>query len=127
MSEGMIDHRVEASLETRSVLIADDNEAIRSQLRLVLEETGYKVVAEADSGIDALVQVTIHQPDIVVLDEDMPRMSGSHAARLIRLAAPGIGIVICSGVVVDKPSAVDAVVPKEDAAYLPLALDRLAR
>lgn len=116
--------------DRRTVVIADDDASARTLVRLVLETGGYEVVAEAVDGADALAKISIHRPDIVVLDEEMPHMTGSQAARLIRIADPGVRIVRCSNsdrvpLQTDGFGA-DAHISKEDVAYLPLTLDRVA-
>ena len=111
----------------RSVVIADDDYAVRLLLRLVLQQAGYEVVAEAGNGDDAVSAVAKHRPDVVVLDEEMPRMSGSQAARRIRSGNPTVKIIICSNSLRERPSEADASVPKEDVSYLPLTLDRMVR
>lgn len=109
----------------RSVVIADDNDAIRLLIRCVLEEAGYDVVAEAQNGADAVTLAALVRPDVVVLDEEMPTMNGSQAARYIRRVDPAVRIVMCSNSMVEDPWDADASVSKLDVAYLPLALDRL--
>jgi response regulator NasT len=67
------------------ILIADDDGIIRMGLAAMLKEQGHAVIACVD-GRDA-VQVAIHQkPDLAILDINMPRLDGLHAAREIRRA-----------------------------------------
>jgi response regulator NasT len=63
------------------VLIADDESVIRMDLREMLTEAGYEVVAEAGSGDEALAAARAHRPDIAVVDIKMPGMDGIDAAR----------------------------------------------
>jgi CheY-like chemotaxis protein len=65
------------------VLVVDDNHLIRRLLDLVLEGAGYASV-EADSGEAALAIVLSDPPDVCVVDEAMPGMSGSELIRLLR-------------------------------------------
>jgi DNA-binding NarL/FixJ family response regulator len=59
------------------VLIADDHPIFRSGLRQVIEADGSMcVIAEADDGATALKLIREHQPDVVVLDINMPGLSG---------------------------------------------------
>lgn len=68
------------------ILIVDDEALARSRLRDLLADIGgHQVVAEAANGQEALAQVELSQPDVVLLDIRMPVMDGMEAAR--RLAA----------------------------------------
>lgn len=66
-----------------SVLIADDQELVRSGLRLVLEGRGYDVVAEAGDGREAVTVARREQPDVVLMDIRMPVLDGIAATREI--------------------------------------------
>jgi response regulator NasT len=63
------------------VLIADDESVIRMDLREMLTEAGYEVVAEAGGGDEALAAARAERPDIAVVDIKMPGMDGIDAAR----------------------------------------------
>ena len=66
------------------ILLADDHAVIRSGLRLVLErEPGFRVVAEAADGKDAIRLAAELTPDVAVLDVAMPNLNGIEAARQI--------------------------------------------
>jgi len=67
----------------KRVLIADDESVIRMDLREVLEEAGYQVVAEAADGAAALDLARRERPDVAVLDIKMPRLDGIQAAEAI--------------------------------------------
>jgi len=67
------------------ILIADDHPIFRRGLRMVMEaDTSLKVGEEADDGAAALAAVEQLQPDVAVLDLDMPAPDGLAVARLIR-------------------------------------------
>jgi two-component system, response regulator PdtaR len=71
---------------TRRVVIAEDEALIRLDLREMLEEEGFEVVAEAGDGEAAVALVEEHRPDLVVMDVKMPRMDGITAAERIASA-----------------------------------------
>jgi DNA-binding NarL/FixJ family response regulator len=67
------------------IVIADDHPIFRRGLKAIIEaETDLKVVAEADNGETALEVILICQPDIAVLDLDMPKMDGFEITRAIQ-------------------------------------------
>jgi two-component system, response regulator PdtaR len=68
---------------TRRVVIAEDEALIRLDLREMLEEEGYHVVAEAGDGASAVRLAAQHRPDLVVLDVQMPVLDGISAAEQI--------------------------------------------
>lgn len=71
------------------VLLADDHAIVRRGLRGLLELAGHEVVAEAADGIEAVRACEDHQPDLLILDIGMPRLSGIEvAARARKLARP---------------------------------------
>jgi two-component system KDP operon response regulator KdpE len=75
------------------VLVVDDEAALRKVIRASLAASGFSV-EEADTGKDAL-SVVQHQPfDLVLLDVNMPGLSGLDACRQIRELAPRAGIVM---------------------------------
>lgn len=70
------------------VLLVDDHDLFRTGLRNLLEEQGVNVVAEAGAGADAVKAVREHTPDVVVMDLNMPGMSGVEATRHITTISP---------------------------------------
>jgi two-component system, NarL family, response regulator NreC len=78
------------------VLLADDHGIVRRGLRSLLEEAGVSVVAEAADGLEAIRLTEEHQPDLVILDIGMPKLSGIEvAARSQKLDRPP-GVIILS-------------------------------
>src|SRR5437764_10043791 len=77
------------------ILVADDDTAIRLLLKRLLEEhAGWQVCGEAESGSDAVTQVSSLGPDVVVLDLAMPNMNGLQAAREIAKRKPQVPILL---------------------------------
>jgi response regulator NasT len=71
------------STEPTRVLIAEDEALIRLDLKEMLEEEGYAVVAEVGDGQQAVDQATELRPDLVILDIQMPVLDGLSAAEQI--------------------------------------------
>lgn len=59
-----------------SIFIVDDHPVIRFGMRKVLEEAGYRVVGETDNGADAMQMIRDADPDLLLLDIQMPRLDG---------------------------------------------------
>lgn len=77
------------------VLLADDHAIVRAGIRQFLERSGdIQVVAEADDGEAAIQLIQQKQPDIAVLDIQMPKASGIEVTRWVRANYPKVGILI---------------------------------
>lgn len=77
------------------ILLADDNGAVRDNVRTLLNsKPGWRVVAEAGDGCEALEQSRRLQPDVVILDYFMPKLDGISAIPMIHGAAPRAEIII---------------------------------
>ncbi len=79
-----------------SVLVADDESAIRDALRMILEHEGHRVTEAAD-GEQAVAAVVAGHPEAVLLDVRMPRLSGLDALRRVREIAPEVPVLMISG------------------------------
>lgn len=79
------------------VLIADDHPAFRSGLASFLAaEPDCEVVGEASDGPDALRKTLALRPDVLVLDLEMPGLSGIEVTERVREAAPEVNVLILS-------------------------------
>jgi DNA-binding NarL/FixJ family response regulator len=79
------------------LLIADDERLFRQSLRIMLEMgTDIRVVAEASNGQEAVAFARETDPDLAILDVDMPRMDGIKAVRLIRAVSPRTKLLMLS-------------------------------
>jgi DNA-binding NarL/FixJ family response regulator len=77
------------------ILIADDREAIRKQVSLILKSRAdLDVCAEAADGKEAIEKTRELNADLVILDITMPVLNGLDAARKIRTFAPATPILI---------------------------------
>ena len=77
------------------LLIADDENLIRSALAALLGlEADLEVAAEAASGAEALAMARLHQPDVAVLDLQMPAPDGIAVAQALRVELPSCASVI---------------------------------
>ena len=66
------------------VLLADDQELVRSGFRLILESKGdLEVVGEAANGREAIELATVTSPDVVLMDVRMPELDGIEATRIL--------------------------------------------
>ena len=65
------------------ILVADDNPDSRVIIELILEHRGYGVATAAD-GEEAVRQAREHQPDLILMDLQMPRLSGLDAADALK-------------------------------------------
>ncbi|MFI7702128.1 response regulator [Nonomuraea sp. NPDC049480] len=79
---------------TIRVLLADDQAMIRASLRIILEDQpDITVVAEACDGVEAIEQARTTQPDVCLVDIQMPRLDGIEVARALAAAPPRVVMV----------------------------------
>jgi CheY-like chemotaxis protein len=79
------------------ILIVDDNTDIRLLIRMQTEFLdGVDELFEATNGVEAVEAAGSRQPDVIILDLDMPVMSGDAALPLLRTVAPEAIIVVNS-------------------------------
>jgi len=77
------------------ILIVEDHPVFRDGLRALLTSLpGTDVVGEATSGVDAVDQALALQPDVVVMDLDLPELDGIAATRQIVAASPHVGVLV---------------------------------
>lgn len=76
------------------LIIADDHPVFRRGLRQVIEtDRALHVMAEAEDGEAALALIQEHQPDVALLDMDMPKLDGIEVLRAIREKRLGVEVV----------------------------------
>jgi DNA-binding NarL/FixJ family response regulator len=76
------------------VALVDDHALFRSGLRELLEEHGFEVVGEAGDGQDGVRLAAETAPDVIVMDLNMPGMSGVEATRRICATSPTTRVLI---------------------------------
>jgi DNA-binding NarL/FixJ family response regulator len=76
------------------VLLVDDHALFVEGLRSLLEANHIEVVGSAGNGLEALEQVRNLNPDVVLMDINMPNMAGIEGARLIKTEFPQIKIIM---------------------------------
>jgi CheY-like chemotaxis protein len=84
-------------MNSKSILLADDEEDIKTVVKFYLESRGYNVLTAYD-GLDAISLCEQHKPDLLLLDVMMPVMSGFEVARRLKAnpATRDIPIVMLS-------------------------------
>ena len=84
------------------VLVVDDQAPFRHAARAVVDATpGFEVVAEADSGEQAIELVASHEPRLVLMDINLPGRSGIEVTQEITRSRPGLVVVLLSTYPVD--------------------------
>ncbi len=116
----------------RRILIADDDEDIRTVLRgLLKSKPAWEVCGEAVDGFDAIVKAGTLNPDLILLDYSMPVLNGVEAGAVLKAMMPEVPIILFTG---DDSSAIQsaaisvgirAVVAKLDVCRLTRQLDVL--
>ncbi|NTU78815.1 MAG: response regulator transcription factor [Chloroflexales bacterium] len=77
------------------VVVADDHKVVRAGIRELLgDEPDIEVVGEARDGGEAVELALAQRPDVVVMDINMPVLSGVEATRQIRAAAPAVRVLV---------------------------------
>ena len=98
------------------VLIVDDHAMVRQGLRSILETyPDLEVIGEAATGIEAVEYAVNHQPDVVVMDINLPGLNGIDATRRIKKEAPNTVVI---GLSVQYSSQTEAALMEAGAAAL---------
>jgi pilus assembly protein CpaE len=80
-----------------TVMIVDDQAPFRAAARAVVDRIdGFELVAEVESGEDAVAASATHDPDLVLMDINMGELDGIAATRLITAAAPDTKVILVS-------------------------------
>ena len=79
---------LEKMIQGMNILIVDDNAFMRKVTRMMLTNLGAKSVIEAADGLAALEAIRTRDPDIMLIDWDMPVLNGIEVLRIVR--SPGV-------------------------------------
>lgn len=79
------------------ILVCDDSRLTRDMLRDILTQNGYKVVGEAENGVEAIEKFKELYPDLVLMDIVMEKMDGITALKEIMKLDAKARVVMCSG------------------------------
>jgi DNA-binding NarL/FixJ family response regulator len=93
-----VEHRelLDGLRPTRRVLIVDDHPSFRRCARSLLAAEGFDVVGEAEDGAAALALAAELEPELVLLDVQLPDIDGFAVAERLLAAAPDVRIVLVS-------------------------------
>ena len=114
------------------ILLADDHPMIRTAIEVLLRDTRYELAGTAANGVEALDEVGRLEPDILLLDLEMPRTGGMEVIRKLRAANSAVRIIILTAAI-DDSSLIEArtlrvqgmVLKNSDPAYLLECLDQV--
>ena len=97
----LLSKRVEKLVHAVDVLIVDDNQFMRKVVRNLLVNLGVKHIHEAADGIAGLEAIRMFAPDVVILDWEMPLLTGAELARIVRspgvFPVPDVPIIMLTG------------------------------
>ena len=99
----------ESFLPQSTVLVVDDNPQNVELLQAFLETMPVKIVTAHD-GVEALERVRQHNPDLILLDIMMPRISGFEVCKRLRADAATRAVAVLMITALDQPSDVDRAV-----------------
>lgn len=77
----------------RRLLIVDDHAGFRRAARAALEDEGYAVVGEAGTGAEALASVDELRPDVILLDVQLPDMTGFQVVERLTGSVPQVVLI----------------------------------
>ena len=91
------------------ILLADDQERVRYGLRALLrQQPGWKVVGEAESAKQLFALVLVMDPDLVLLDWDLPDEPGKNVLLSLRRMCHNLPVIVLSGQIEVKNAALEA-------------------
>lgn len=101
-----------------SAVVCDDDLMSRQVLRGLLVDAGFDIVGEVDMAVAALDLVSVTRPDVLVLDVNMPGLSGVDIIHDVQERSPATAIIVVSAYDVEHLDEIElgaaAVLPKTD-------------
>jgi len=110
-----------------TALIVDDSAAIRVQLRSLLGDCGYEIVAEAETGMEAIDRYVRYQPHLVTLDIVMPELNGIGAAQEIFKYDPHAKVIVITSSLSQKIRTQAEELGVRSFVVKPITLDKLKK
>lgn len=115
------------------IMIVDDDPMILAVTGAILERRGHRVLKRS-SAIGTSVAISREQPDVVLLDVNMPGLTGDRLAKLVQPSGPGPVVILYSGIFEDELlelartcGAAGVIAKNGDQQYLVQQIERLAR
>ncbi|TML93354.1 MAG: response regulator [Actinobacteria bacterium] len=113
-----------------SAIVCDDDPEARQVVSRLVSACGFEVAAELDLAVSAVAVAEVIGPTVVLLDLSFPGLSSLKAIPLLREAAPGCEVVVCSAYETVRPTALRSgateVVDKGDLHRLEQVLKKIA-
>lgn len=79
------------------ILVVDDAPSVRDSLKWLIEdEPGLTMIGSASNGLEALQQTTSLDPDLVILDIELPDVDGFHVTRQLKAVSPSPIVILLS-------------------------------
>jgi len=78
------------------ILVIEEDPQLREEIISDIKQAGFKKVYEAANGLDALLSVEKHNPDVVILNISIPVVGGILALKKIKVTHPNAIIIMCS-------------------------------
>ena len=84
-------------METIRVAIVEDDQDIRQSFEAIIDSTpGFACVKTYDNAEDAVEDLPLEKPDVVIMDIHLPGMTGIDAVRILKSGMPGLQIAMCT-------------------------------
>jgi DNA-binding NarL/FixJ family response regulator len=91
------------------ILLADDQERVRYALRALLrQQPGFKVIGEAETARELLALAEVLEPDLVLLDWNLPDMAGEKVMLSLRKINKDLPVIVISGQIEVKNAAFES-------------------
>lgn len=107
-----IPKQIQALVQSTRVLVVDNDHYMRKVIKGLLHASGVKALHEASSGLEGIEGIITLNPDVVILDWNLPDLNGAEFMRIVRspltFPMPAVAIIMLTGRV-DRETVVEAV------------------